>query len=87
MREKAVEKELELFPKELADTIKDGLQHGVSDEMMIKGMISLGNLLERFVKPDSPEEALIREIWDTATDEEKYLIAGVVLRIGKKKVH
>lgn len=87
MREKAVENELELFPKELADTIKDGLQHGVSDEMMIKGMISLGNLLEHFVKPDSPEEALIKEIWDVATEEEKYLIANIVLRIGKKRVH
>lgn len=79
--------EAELFPKELADTIRDGLKHGVTDELMVNGMISLGNLLERFIKPDTPEEALIKEIWDTATADEKKVIAGIVLRIGKRRVH
>lgn len=77
----------ELFPKELADTIRDGLKHGVTDELMIDGMISVGNLLERFIKADTPEEALIKEIWDAADQTEKRVIAGVVLRLGKKRIH
>ena len=40
------------FPKELADAIIDGRKHGVSEELMIKGMVSVGNLMARFVKPD-----------------------------------
>lgn len=78
---------IEHFPRELSETIRDGLKHGISDEMMVKGMISLGNLFERFIKPDSPEESLIKEIWDEATENEKYTIASIVLRMGKKKIN
>lgn len=80
-------KELDRFPAELSQTIRDGLKNGLSDEMMIKGMVSLGNLLQHFVDPDNMEEALIKEIWENATDEERHIIAGIVLRIGKKRIH
>jgi len=74
------------FPKELAEAIEDGNRHGVSDELMVKGMVSIGNLLGRFVKPDSPEEALMREMWEIATDDEKNTLASLVLKIGKKRM-
>jgi len=77
---------VERFPAELSATIRDGLAHGLSDEMMIKGMISMGNLLGHFVSPDNVEEALIKEIWENATEEEKKVLAGIVLRIGKKRI-
>ena len=50
------------FPKELSQVILDGQKHGVGDELMIKGMVSVGNLMGRFVTPDSPEEALMKEM-------------------------
>lgn len=78
---------MDLFPRELADTITDGQRHGISDEQMVKGMISVGNLLGKFVKADSPEEALMKEIWDTASSSEKEVLASLVLKIGKKHVH
>jgi hypothetical protein len=74
------------FPQELAETIIDGSKHGISDELMIKGMVSIGNLLGRFVKPDSPEEAIMKEMWEVATDEEKNMMASLVLRIGKNRL-
>jgi len=83
----AKKENVELFPQELAATIRDGLKHGVTDQMMVEGMISVGNLLEHFIRPDTPEEALIKEIWDMADEEEKRVIAGIVLRIGKKRIH
>ncbi len=75
------------FPKELAETIRDGIKHGVSDQNMIKGMINLGNLMGRFVKPDTPEEALMKEMWDVADAGEKETLAGLVLKLGKRKIH
>ncbi|NPV26410.1 MAG: DUF3243 family protein [Firmicutes bacterium] len=75
------------FPEELAQNIRDGLKHGLSEEMMVKGLVSVGNLMSRFVKPDSVEESLMNEIWQTATDEEKRMLAEIVLRMGKKRVH
>ena len=74
------------FPKELANVIVDGQKHGVSDEMMAKGMVSIGNLMGQFVKPDSPEEALMKEMWEVASDNEKMTVANLVLRIGKEKL-
>ena len=74
------------FPKELANVIVDGEKHGVSDELMAKGMVSVGNLMGQFVKPDSPEEALMKEMWEIASDNEKMTMANLVLRIGKDKL-
>ena len=74
------------FPQELAEAIIDGNKHGISDELMIKGMVSIGNLLGRFVKPDSPEEAIMKEMWEVATDEEKNMMASLVLRMGKNRL-
>lgn len=74
------------FPKALANTIADGQKHGVSDEMMIKGMVSLGNLFSHFVKPDSPEEALLNQMWEIATQEEKNILAKIALRLGKQQI-
>ena len=77
---------IEEFPKELAEKIKDGQEHGVNDEMMVKGMISLGNLMAYFVEPDSPEEALMQQLWDEANEEEKKTLANLVLRLGKQNI-
>ncbi|MFZ7101910.1 MAG: DUF3243 family protein [Peptococcaceae bacterium] len=74
------------FPRELADVIEDGQKHGVNDELMVKGMISLGNLMGKFVQPDSPEEALMSEMWEIASDDEKNMMANLVLRIGKNRL-
>lgn len=74
------------FPQELAEVIEDGNKHGVNDELMVKGMVSLGNLMAKFVKPDTPEEALMSEMWELATDDEKNMMANLVLKIGKKRL-
>ncbi len=75
------------FPQELAEKIREGQRHGVSEENMVKGIVSIGNLLKKFVQPDSPEEALMIQMWDNATPEEKETIARIIVRIGKKQVH
>ncbi|MBC7344638.1 MAG: DUF3243 family protein [Clostridia bacterium] len=78
---------LESFPRELAERIRSGLEAGVSDEQMVEGIVSLGDVLAKFVQPDTPEEALMREMWQTSTEEEKKTLAGLIVRLGKKKVH
>ncbi|MHB0885826.1 MAG: DUF3243 family protein [Bacillota bacterium] len=79
--------EVQGFPKKLADTIKDGLENGISDEQIVKGMVSLGNLAENFVSPDSAKESLAKEIWEEAKPDEKATMAKIVLRVAKKKMH
>lgn len=74
------------FPQQLSRVIEDGQKHGLSEEMMVKGMVSVGNLMGQFVKPDSPEEALMKEMWECASDQEKTAVAQMVLKVGRKKL-
>lgn len=74
------------FPQELSQVILDGEKHGIGDDLMIKGMISIGNLMGKFVAPDSPEEALMKEMWEIADEHEKTTIAKLVLKMGKNKL-
>jgi hypothetical protein len=78
---------LATFPKEVSEVIRDGIKHGVSDEQMIQGMVSIGNLMGRFVQPDTPEEALMKEMWEVADESEKDTIAKLILKVGKRRVH
>ncbi|MBR0448098.1 MAG: DUF3243 family protein, partial [Peptococcaceae bacterium] len=48
--------------------------------------VSVGNLMGQFVKPDSPEEALMKEMWECASDQEKTAVAQMVLKVGRKKM-
>jgi len=73
------------IPQELAEVIQDGLRHGVSEEQIVKGMVSLGNLAEKVAHPDNPEEAFLKAVWNEANAKEKETLAGIILRIGKKR--
>ena len=74
------------FPQTLADVITDGEKHGISEELMVKGMVSVGNLMGQFVKPDSPEEALMKEMWECADEQEKTAVAKMALKVGRNKL-
>lgn len=82
-----MEQTLAGFPKELAQVVADGIKHGVSEEQIVRGMVSLGNFAEKVISPDNAEEALIKALWDEATREEKETLARIVLRVAKKKLH
>lgn len=78
-------KGVEGFPEEMSRVIEDGKKHGVTDEMLSKGMVSVGNMMSQFIKPDSPEEALIKEMWQVASDEEKSMMANLVMKASEKR--
>lgn len=79
--------DLSKLPGKLADTVREGLLHGLSDEQMIRGIVSLGNLADSFVKPDDASEALVQAIWHNATKEEKEVLARIIVRMAKKEKH
>lgn len=77
----------EAVPRELAGVIQNGMKHGLTEEQIVKGMVSLGNFAQRVTTPDTPEEALIKAMWNEATDDEKNMISRIILRVGKKDPH
>ena len=40
----------------------------------------------QFVKPDSPEEALMKEMWECADEQEKTAVAKMALKVGRNKL-
>lgn len=77
----------ENFPKDLADKIREGKRAGLSDEQIVDGIIHLGDVLAKFVRPDSPEESLMKEMWRVASADEKRTLASLVFRLGSRVVH
>jgi len=76
-----MEPKLESFPKEIAEKIREGRRAGLSNEQIAEGIVHLGNVVAKFVKPDSPEEALMEKMWNVSTEEEKRTMANIVLRM------
>jgi cytochrome c-type biogenesis protein CcmH/NrfF len=74
-------------PRELAKIISEGLKHGLSEDQIVKGMVSLGNFAEKVSSPDNPEEVFIKALWNEATNEEKEMISRIIFRVGKKRPH
>ncbi|MDI6709246.1 MAG: DUF3243 family protein [Thermoanaerobacterales bacterium] len=72
------------FPKEIAEKIQEGRGAGLSNEQIAEGIVHLGNVVAKFVKPDSPEEALMEKMWQVSTDEEKRTMANIVLRMADR---
>lgn len=82
-----METDLSKLPGKLADTVKEGLLHGLSDEQMISGIVGLGNLADTFVKPDDASEALVQAIWRNAKKDEKEVLARIIVRMAKSEKH
>lgn len=75
------------FKATLARRIEEGQRHGVSEKVMKEGMVNLADLLLNFAKPDTPEEALVKELWEVATEQEKRVLTDLVFRLGKRSIH
>lgn len=73
------------FKKSLKQRIRDGQEHGVSAETQQEGMVNLADMMMNFVHPDTPEEALVKELWSIADEEEKRTLTGLVYRLGQEE--
>lgn len=78
---------LEDFPKELAEKIREGQEAGLTDYQIAEGIVHLGDVMAKFVRPDSPEEALMRRMWEVSTNDEKRMLGGLIVRMSKQQPH
>ncbi|MDA8096326.1 MAG: DUF3243 family protein [Desulforudis sp.] len=79
-----MEANLENFPKELAHKIQEGRRAGLTEQQISEGIVHLGDVMAKFVRPDSPEESLMRQMWKISTDEEKRMMANLVVRMSNE---
>jgi len=68
----------------LKDAIQRGRQFGMSDQMIQKLSVEVGDFLAQKVCPATKEEELIKEMWDIATPDERKTLATLIIKMVEK---
>lgn len=68
----------------LQDAIERGRDFGMSDEMMQKLSIKVGDFLANKVCPATPEEVLMKDLWDVASQKERKILATLMFKLVEK---
>lgn len=68
----------------LQDAIKRGREFGMSDEMIQKLSVKVGDFLAKKICPATPEEELMKELWEVATQEERKTLATLMFKLVEK---
>lgn len=64
----------------LQDAIKRGRDFGMSDDMIQKLSVKVGDFLAKKICPASPEEQLIKDLWGVAAQEERKTLAVLMFK-------
>ena len=66
------------------DAMKNGRKFGLSDETIKSMSIKIGDFMATKICPKTKEEELMRELWTTATTEERKALASIIFRMVDK---
>ena len=58
---------------------------GLSEDMITATAHKIGDFLTSFVEPRNREEALLKELWQEANDEDQKVLAALIVRMVNKK--
>jgi len=65
----------------LQDAIKRGRNFGMSDEMIQNLSVKVGDFLAKKICPATPEEQLMKEMWEVATPDERKTLAKLMFKL------
>ncbi len=71
------------FRSSLHEGIQMARQFGMSEEEIQNVAVSVGEFLNEKVCPASSEEKLLKEMWDTASPDERKALATVLFKMVK----
>lgn len=73
---------------QLAEAVRLGRSMEMSDEQMAERAQQVGDFLAQKIDPRSPEQKVLKELWDTADENEQRAIASVLIKlVSDGKVH
>jgi len=67
----------------LSQAVSAGKKAGMSKEQMEKLATQIGDFLAKNVCPETPEEELLKEMWNTASPDERKTIAGLLVKMSE----
>lgn len=76
-------KDWNTWRKTLKEGIAEAKKLGVSDETIQSMAVKMGDFLAEKVCPQGKEEALLKEMWDIGTIEERKTIATLMFKLVK----
>ena len=65
----------------LQGAIKRGRDFGMSDEMIRNLSVQVGDFLAKKICPATPEEQLMKEMWEVATPDERKTLAKLMFKL------
>lgn len=77
------QQEFNQFRSQLAGRIQEARTKGVSEKVLLEGIVNLAEVAMRWEQPGTKEEALLTELWKTANEDEKRTLAKILVRMGE----
>jgi len=74
-------KDWKTWRESLHDAIAEGRKYGMSDEEIKELAVTVGDFLAKNVCPGTNEEALLKEMWDISTPQERKILASLIFRM------
>ena len=66
---------------QLAEAVQLGKSMNMSAEQMAARAEQVGDFLANKIDPQSPEQKVLKELWETADDNEQRTIASVLIKL------
>jgi len=71
----------EAWKSQLAQAVRLGESMDLSREELTKRAEQVGDFLAKRIDPQSPEQKVLKELWEAADDEEQRTLAGVLIKL------
>lgn len=68
----------------LQNRLEQAKNHGMSDETITNIAEHVGNYLAKNVEPNDKEQAVIKELWNVASEEEQTALASTMVKLVEK---
>ncbi|MFK7694039.1 DUF3243 domain-containing protein [Paenibacillus sp. HJGM_3] len=76
-------KSFERWKEFLAERVEQAHRAGMSDETISKLAFQIGEFLSDKIDPENKEERILKELWDVADEDEKRMIARLMVKMVK----
>lgn len=69
----------------LSNKLQEATESGIGQKAVSNIAVEVGNYLSQNVEAKNEEEALLRDLWNTASSEEQQAIANIMVKLVQEK--
>lgn len=69
----------------LSNKLQEATETGIGQKAVSNIAVEVGDYLSQNVEAKNEEEALLRDLWNTASNEEQQAIANIMVKLVQKK--